>query len=120
MPSARMRVAHQCPEGPTTRGVKGGIPERSLGTSRRGRRVSNMTDSQQETRPMPMSALRLLLTALALRPSPRVDDPPAIETTPIGRRVALGEGATLFVPEGFRAREGGVVDVVLHLHGVAS
>jgi hypothetical protein len=42
-------------------------------------------------------------------------------TTPPGHRVELGiEGATLFVPEGFRPGPGGVVDVVLHLHGARS
>jgi hypothetical protein len=38
-----------------------------------------------------------------------------------GRRFGLGvEGATLFIPEGYRPRAGGVVDVVLHLHGAPS
>jgi hypothetical protein len=44
----------------------------------------------------------------------------AAETTPLGRRVSLGiEGATLFVPEGYKPTSG-VVDVVLHLHGATS
>ena len=42
-------------------------------------------------------------------------DPPA------GRRAGLEiEGATLFVPEGYKPGPGGVVDVVLHLHGATS
>ena len=36
-----------------------------------------------------------------------------------GTRVDLGDEATLFVPEGFHA-PGGVVDVLLHLHGAPS
>ena len=46
---------------------------------------------------------------------------PAPEVTPLGRRVGLGiEGATLFVPDGYRPAVGEVVDVVLHLHGSPS
>jgi rhamnogalacturonan endolyase len=40
---------------------------------------------------------------------------------PAGRRAGLEiEGATLFVPESYRPGPGGVVDVVLHLHGATS
>jgi hypothetical protein len=52
----------------------------------------------------------LLLAALTL--SPAADPPPA------GSRIDLG-GATMFVPEGYKPKDG-VVDVVLHLHGAAS
>jgi len=42
-------------------------------------------------------------------------------SSPPGHRVDLGiEGASLFVPEGYRPASGGVVDVVLHLHGATS
>src|SRR4051812_40032757 len=42
-------------------------------------------------------------------------------STPPGRRSGLGvEGATLFVPDGYRPAADGVVDVVLHLHGANS
>jgi hypothetical protein len=45
---------------------------------------------------------------------------PAAEPAP-GRRADLGtEGASLFVPEGFKPGPGGVVDVMLHLHGATS
>jgi hypothetical protein len=47
-------------------------------------------------------------------------DPGPVEATPLGRRVPLAEGATLFVPDSYRPAAGGVVDVVLHLHGAAS
>ncbi len=41
-------------------------------------------------------------------------------STPIGRRVDLGiEGATLFVPDGYRPSSGGAIDVVMHLHGAS-
>ncbi len=40
---------------------------------------------------------------------------------PAGRRVELKElGATLFVPDGYKAGAGDVVDVILHLHGSGS
>ena len=43
-----------------------------------------------------------------------------IETTPLGRRVALdGGAATLFVPHGFSARDGTTIDLLLHLHGAS-
>lgn len=44
------------------------------------------------------------------------------EPTPPGHRVDLAgiEGAALFVPEGYQPGAGGVVDVVLHLHGARS
>lgn len=53
-----------------------------------------------------------LLLVCALTPAVlAADDAP-------GRRIDLG-GATLFVPDGFRAEQG-KVDVLLHLHGAAS
>jgi hypothetical protein len=58
---------------------------------------------------MPLPSLLLIGLALNAQTKP-VDDGPA------GRRFDLGGEATLFVPEGYRARDG-VVDVVLHLHG---
>lgn len=47
---------------------------------------------------------------------------PATQPNPPGHRVDLAgiEGAALFVPEGYRPAAGGVVDVVLHLHGAPS
>jgi hypothetical protein len=47
---------------------------------------------------------------------------PAAEPNPPGHRVDLAgiEGAALFVPEGYCPAAGGVVDVVLHLHGARS
>src|SRR6516225_3234241 len=46
---------------------------------------------------------------------------PGAESTPPGHRVGLGvEGASLFVPDGYRPEAEDVVDVVLHLHGAAS
>lgn len=39
-------------------------------------------------------------------------------TPPPGRRVALPDEATLFIPEGFRPAENAGVDVLVHLHGV--
>jgi rhamnogalacturonan endolyase len=54
--------------------------------------------------------LGLMINLAGLAPEP-----------PAGRRADLGiEGATLFVPEGFKPGPGGVVDVVLHLHGATS
>jgi hypothetical protein len=53
----------------------------------------------------------LLLTGLAV-----VAQAKPVDGGPNGRRIDLGGEATLFVPEGFRPREG-LVDVVLHLHG---
>ena len=46
----------------------------------------------------------------------------ASEPMPPGRRFDLKgiEGAALFVPQGYRPAAGGVVDVVLHLHGARS
>jgi hypothetical protein len=42
----------------------------------------------------------------------------APDLAPGGRRVELGiEGATLFVPDGYRPSPSGSVDVILHLHG---
>ena len=56
-------------------------------------------------------SLGLILALPAQRP----------ESAPPGHRAGLGvEGATLFVPEGYRPAAGGVVDVVLHLHGATS
>lgn len=43
-----------------------------------------------------------------------------VETTPLGRRVVLADEATLFVPEGYKPGPGGVVDVLVHLHGAPS
>ena len=52
----------------------------------------------------------LLLLAIVAPPGP-----------PSGRRVELeGLGATLFVPEGYKAKEKGDVDILLHLHGSTS
>src|SRR5579883_2295147 len=46
---------------------------------------------------------------------------PGVESTPPGHRVGLGvDGASLFVPDGYRPGAGGAVDVLLHLHGAAS
>ncbi len=54
--------------------------------------------------------LGLILNVAGLAPEP-----------PAGQRAGLGiEGASLFVPEGYRPGKGGVVDVVLHLHGATS
>jgi hypothetical protein len=58
-----------------------------------------------------MTLAPLLLTGLAL-----VAQAKPVDEGPAGRRIDLGGEATLFVPEGYRPREG-VVDVVLHLHG---
>jgi hypothetical protein len=58
---------------------------------------------------------RLLLTGLVLVAQAK---PIAIAEGPAGRRVDLGGEATLFIPEGFRPRDG-AVDVVLHLHGAS-
>jgi hypothetical protein len=58
-----------------------------------------------------MNIASLLLTGLTL-----VAQAPPESAGPPGRRIDLGGEATLFVPEGYRPREG-VVDVVLHLHG---
>jgi hypothetical protein len=45
----------------------------------------------------------------------------APEPVPGGRRVELGiEGATLFVPDGYRPSPSGSVDVILHMHGALS
>ena len=46
----------------------------------------------------------------------------APEPTPPGHRVDLAgiDGGALFVPEGYRPAAGGVVNVVLHLHGARS
>lgn len=44
-----------------------------------------------------------------------------VETTPLGRRVALDCGAaTLFVPHGFSARDESTIDVLMHLHGAST
>ena len=53
----------------------------------------------------------LLLAALALLAQAKPS-----EDAPSGRRIDLAGEATLFVPEGYRPRDG-AVDVVLHLHG---
>jgi hypothetical protein len=58
-----------------------------------------------------MKLAHLLLTGLAL-----VAQAKPADEGPSGRRIDLAGEATLFVPDGFRPREG-VVDVVLHLHG---
>jgi hypothetical protein len=59
---------------------------------------------------MPMLATLAMTLALLAPPEP-----------PPGRRVDLGiEGATLFLPDGFRPAPGGDVDVVVHLHGATS
>ena len=58
---------------------------------------------------MTLASLLLTSVVLVVQTKP-VDDGPA------GRRIDLGGEATLFVPEGYRPREG-LVDVVLHLHG---
>jgi hypothetical protein len=53
-------------------------------------------------------ALLMASTGVAPEPAP-------------GHRAALGiEGASLFVPEGCKPGSGGVVDVVLHLHGAST
>ncbi len=41
------------------------------------------------------------------------------EAAPAGLRMDIGDEATLFIPEGFRPRDGSV-DVLLHLHGAPS
>ena len=61
-----------------------------------------------------MNPAPLLLTGLALLAQAK----PA-EDAPAGRRFELKGEATLFVPEGYRPRDG-AVDVVLHLHGAPS
>jgi hypothetical protein len=62
-----------------------------------------------------MTILGLILGMIAVLPSQDA------EAETAGRRVGLNiEGATLFIPEGFRPAAGGVVDVVLHLHGATS
>jgi rhamnogalacturonan endolyase len=61
-----------------------------------------------------MTTLWLAIGLVLSPPDPAASSPP-------GHRVALGvEGASLFVPEGYRPAAGGVVDVVLHLHGSPS
>jgi len=42
------------------------------------------------------------------------------QTAMEGRRVAIGDEANLFIPQGYQPREGRLVDVVLQLHGAAS
>jgi hypothetical protein len=42
------------------------------------------------------------------------------QAAPAGQRIELDAGATVFVPDGYKPADGGVVDVVLHLHGAAS
>lgn len=65
-----------------------------------------------------MTVSHLLLLCLAsLEQAPT---PARVESNAPGRRVALPEDATLFVPEGYRSGPGGVVDVVLHLHGATT
>lgn len=60
-----------------------------------------------------MTRLLIATTALVLTPASAATAP-----TPPGRRAVLDvEGATLFVPEGYRPGPDGSVDVVLHLHG---
>lgn len=58
-----------------------------------------------------MTFAPFLLTGLALLAQSK-----PVEDAPAGRRIDLGDEATLFVPEGYRPRDG-AVDVVLHLHG---
>jgi hypothetical protein len=72
---------------------------------------------REHARSAPVMTLPMLLSAALLGPSAAADD---VEATPLGRRVPLVEGATLFVPEGYRPAAGGVVDVVFHLHGAPS
>jgi hypothetical protein len=64
----------------------------------------------------------LAVTALLLGPWQGVatSPPGPVESTPIGRRIELIEGATLFVPKGYRPSETGVMNVVMHLHGASS
>ncbi len=61
-----------------------------------------------------MSLAPILLTSLALIAQAKADPISAA-----GRRFDLGDEATLFVPDGYRPREG-LVNVVLHLHGAPS
>jgi hypothetical protein len=61
-----------------------------------------------------MITASLLLTGLALLAQAK-----PVDEAPAGRRVELKGEATLFVPEGYRPRDG-KVDMVLHLHGAPS